>query len=176
MTTANSNWIIDASHSQVQFKVKHLAVANVTGIFKVFGGEVESFSEDFSGAKVNVTIDVDSIDTNNSERDNHLKSELFFDGSVFPVITFRGMLQKEIEDYILGGELTIHGVTQTIKLSAELTGIGKGRFGDERAGFEISGKINRKDYGLTWSMVTEAGSLIVGEEIKLHFDIELIRK
>src|SRR5579872_3435249 len=171
MTTANSNWIIDASHSQVQFKVKHLAVANVTGVFKVFGGEAESFNEDFDGAKVNVTIDVDSIDTNNNERDNHLRSDLFFNAPMFPVIAFHGILQKESEDYTLAGELTIHGITQAVKLQAELTGIGKGRFGDERAGFEISGKINRKDFGLTWSMVTDAGSLIVGEEIKLHFDI-----
>lgn len=172
----NSKWIIDPSHSEVQFKVKHLGIVNVPGTFKVFGGELESSDDSFSNASVSVKIDVESIDTNNGERDKHLRSEIFFDAVNYPVIAFDGELQQADDDYILAGDLTIHGVTLPVELEAELIGTGKGRFGDDRAGFEANGKINRKDFGLTFNSVTDSGNLLLGEEVKLHFNIELIKK
>jgi polyisoprenoid-binding protein YceI len=171
----NGNWKVDSGHSTVQFKVKHMAIANVSGTFNTFEGQVSSGGIDFEDALVNFNIEAESLNTNNRERDQHLRSELFFDTQRFPQLIFAGRLVKGKEDYELLGALTIRDVTKQISLQAEFTGAGEGRFGDKRAGFELNGKINRKDYGLTWSMLTEAGGLIVGEEIKLHFDIELVK-
>jgi polyisoprenoid-binding protein YceI len=175
-TQKQSKWIIDPNHSQIQFKVKHLAVSNVTGIFKTFKGTVTSPSDDFQNAEIDVEIDVNNLSTNQADRDQHLQSDLFFDAEKFPVIRFNGMLQKMKEEYVLEGDLTIRDISKTIKLEVHHTGIGQGRFGDTRAGFEINGKINRKDFGLTSSLLTETGNLIVGEEVKLHFDIQLIQE
>jgi polyisoprenoid-binding protein YceI len=173
-TNAKANWAIDAGHSEVQFKVKHLAISNVSGTFKIFKGEVETSGDDFSNARVNFEMDVNSLYTNHDERDNHLRSPLFFDAQQFPKITFQGQLKKEGSNYALHGDLTIRDTQRPVKMEVEFTGTGKGRFGETRAGFEISGKINRKDFGLNFNMLTDAGNMIVGEEVKLHFDIELI--
>jgi len=171
-----ANWKIDTGHSEIQFKVKHLAISNVAGTFKVFSGGMLTKNEDFDGAVVNCIIDVSSLDTNNTQRDGHLKSEGFFNPQKFPEITFEGQLKKKNDDYELAGDLTIRETTKHIVMEAELTGTGKGRFNDTRAGFEITGKITRKDFGLTWNILTEAGGLVIGEDIKLHFDIELIKE
>jgi len=168
-------WKIDPGHSTVQFKVKHMAIANVSGNFGVFEGNAQCQNEDFEGAEINLEIDADSLSTQNKERDDHLRSGIFFDVQQFPKLTFSGSLEKKNDDYELAGDLTIRGITRSIKLGAEFTGTGKGRFGDYRAGFELNGKINRKDFGLTWNMLTETGGLIVGEDIALHMDIELIK-
>jgi len=196
-----TKWTVDNHHSVAQFKVRHLCVANVTGTFKVFRGELIQEDEegtsgtlgasDFDGAKIQFTVDTNSLDTNHAQRDGHLKSPDFFHTEQFPAMVFRGGLRKVggqgmhgqgIHDgeadarYTVAGDLTIRDVTRAVKFDAELTGTGKGRFGDNRAGFEVDGKINRKDFGLTWSMLTESGGLIVGEEVKVHFDVELIRE
>ena len=177
MTTAiKTKWNIDPRHSEVQFKVKHLAISNVSGTFKIFKGDVISNCDDFNNAQINLAIDANSIDTNNPDRDNHLKSPDFFNTSTFPELLFTGQLQKENEAYALTGDLTIVGVTKSVKLAAELTGTGTGRFGDTRTGFEITGKINRKDFGLTWNILADGGGLVVGDEIKLHFDIQVIKE
>ncbi|MET3037228.1 YceI family protein [Chryseobacterium sp. NRRL B-14859] len=174
MTT--TKWLIDAGHSQVQFKVKHLAIANVAGNFKTFEGSVESNNDDFDHAAVHFELAAESIDTNNAERDNHLKSDLFLNVEKFPKITFNGLLKKETGNYQLSGSLTILETTKNILFDVEYTGIGTGRFNDTRAGFEISGKINRKDFGLNFNLANEAGNLVVGNEIKLVGDIELIKQ
>jgi polyisoprenoid-binding protein YceI len=177
MTEKNqTSWKIDAGHSEIQFKVKHLAIANVSGTFKQFKGEALSEAEDFDGAKVNCIIDAASLDTNNAQRDGHLRSDIFFDVAKYPEIVFSGKLKKDKDAYELAGELSIHGHTHHVAMNAEHMGIGQGRMGDTRAGFELSGKINRKDYGLSLDMLTEAGGIVIGEEVKLHFDIELIRQ
>lgn len=192
----STKWAVDASHSVAQFKVRHLGVANVTGTFKVFQGEIEHEGDapemagaleasDFDGAKVRIAVDTTSLDTNHAQRDGHLKSPDFFHTEQFPVMVFDGVLRKEGQGaqdgeadarYTVTGDLTIRDVTRAVTFDAELTGMGKGRFGDNRAGFEVDGKINRKDFGLTWSMLTESGGLVVGEEVKVHFDVELIRE
>jgi len=171
-----STWVIDPNHSEVQFKVKHLGISNIAGTFNTFKGEVTSKGDDFDNAEISFELETNSISTNHEVRDGHLKGEDFFDTERFPQIIFNGILQKNPDDYQLTGELTIRDINRKITLEAELTGAGKGRFGDTRAGFEINGKINRKDFGLTWHMLTETGDLIVGEEIKLHFDIQLIKQ
>jgi len=177
MTENNkSKWTIDAGHSEVQFKVKHLGISNVAGTFKLFKGEVICENESFDDAKVRCVIEVNSLDTNNAQRDEHLRSDGFFDIQNYPDILFEGVLKKREDQYTLEGELTIREVTHRVAMETELTGTGKGRFNDTRVGFEVTGKINRKDFGLSWNILTEAGGFVIGEEIKLHFDIQLIRQ
>ena len=174
--TTKTTWVIDPGHSTIQFKVKHLAIANVTGTFRSFNGYADTEGESFEGAKVYFEMDTASVDTNNTERDNHLKSGLFLDIVQFPKITFSGTLSKAGDGYLLQGGLTIRGTTKTISLEAEHTGIGAGRFNDTRAGFEVTGKINRKDFGLDINLVGGAGNLVVGEDIKFQIDAELIKQ
>jgi polyisoprenoid-binding protein YceI len=180
MTTAvatETKWGIDVTHSEVQFKVKHLVISTVTGSFKKFGGEVTSEGEDFNNAAVNFTIDVNSIDTNQPDRDAHLKSEDFFAAAQYPSITFsKGFLKKASdENYKLMGNLTVRDVTKAVELDVEFGGIVKDPWGNIKAGFELNGKINRKDFGLSWSALTEAGGMVVGEDVKLHLNIELAK-
>ena len=171
-----TTWTIDPNHSEVQFKVKHLAVSNVNGTFKTFQGNVTTENEDFDQAKIQLTIDANSIDTNHEQRDSHLKAPEFFDTQKFPEILFDGLLYRKNDGYELEGNLTIRDIVKHITLAVEFTGAGKGRMGDTRAGFEINGKINRKDFGIVLNILTETGGLVVGEEIKLHSDIELIKQ
>jgi polyisoprenoid-binding protein YceI len=173
---AKTVWTIDPSHSLVEFKVRHIAVSNVTGRFNIFSGNIQTQQKDFYNAIVHFELDTNSLDTNNTVRDGHLKSDLFFNIEKFSKIVFDGVLQNIGDNFQLVGDLTMLETTKSIQLNAELTGIGLGRNGDSRAGFEISGKLNRKDYGLNFNLLTDVGSLVVGEEIKLHFDIQLIEE
>ncbi len=176
MENMQTKWTVDTNHSKVQFKVKHLAIANVAGTFKVFSGTVESENEDFSGANIAFELDAKSIDTGFEVRDNDLRSNIFLDAEKFPKITFTGVLNKQTEGYVVEGELTIRDVTGKIKLATEFNGIGKdNKFKNTRAGFEATGKINRKDFGMAFNALTESGGLLVGDEVKLNFDIELIK-
>jgi polyisoprenoid-binding protein YceI len=165
-------WIIDSGHSEAQFKVKHLAVANVTGRFRVFQGEVICNGEGFEGASVRVVLDSGSIDTNNPQRDGHLKSPDFLDAEKYPEVVFEGNLSGGV----FRGTLTIKDVSGLVEFRTLHLGTGVGRFGDTRAGFEAEGVIRRKDFGLTWNVLAEGGGLVVGEEIRVHFDVEVVRK
>jgi polyisoprenoid-binding protein YceI len=171
-----TKWAIDTTHSEVQFKVKHLVIATVTGTFKKFSGSVETDGEDFEGAEAEFTIDVNSIDTNQLQRDAHLKSDDFFSAANYREITFRnGKLERDGKELVLIGDLTIRDVTRRVALNVEYGGTVVDPYGNTKAGFEINGKINRKDFGLTWSAVTEAGGVVVGDDVKLHLNIELAR-
>jgi len=172
-----TKWGVDATHSEVQFKVKHLVIATVTGFFRKFSGAIESETENFDGAKVNFSVDVNSIDTNVTDRDGHLKSPDFFAAEQYPAIEFKnGILSKSSEgEYTLKGDLTIRNTTKPVELAVDFNGIAADPWGNTRAGFEINGKVNRKDYGLNWSAVTEAGNLVVADDVKLHFNIEVVR-
>ena len=176
-TAVKTKWSVDASHSEVQFKVKHLVISTVTGFFKKFNGAVETESEDFDGAKVNFSIDVNSIDTNDDNRNGHLKSPDFFAAEQYPTIEFKnGVISKDANDnYTLKGDLTIRDTTKPLTLTVEFNGVTKDPWGNTRAGFEVNGKVNRKDFGLSWSAVTEAGNLVVADDVKLHFNIEAIK-
>ena len=176
ITAVKTTWGIDTTHTEVQFKVKHLVIATVTGFFKKFSGSVESENEDFDGAQVTFSLDVNSIDTNQVDRDNHLKSPDFFAAEQYPTIDFTGSLAKvEGSEYTLDGALTLHGITKAIVLNVDFGGTIVDPWGNNRAGFEISGKLNRKDFGLNWNALTEAGGMVVSEEVKLHINAELIR-
>lgn len=175
-TLAQTKWAIDPAHSEVQFKVKHLVISTVTGTFKSFQGSVTSESEDFDKSSIEFSIDANSIDTNNADRDGHLKSADFFDTANYPTLSFKnGILSKKGGDYVLTGDLTIRDVTKKVELEVEYGGTVKDPWGNTKAGFEINGKINRKDFGLTWNAATEAGGVLVGEEVKLHINIQLAK-
>ncbi len=173
-----ATWALDPTHSEAQFKVKHLVISTVTGTFKSFEGSFESDSEDFEGAAISFSLDTNSIDTNQEQRDGHLKSGDFFDVENYPKITFKStsFTKKKGDDYKLVGDLTIKDVTKSVELEVELGGIAVDPYGNTKAGFEVSGKINRKDFGLTWSAITEAGAVVVGEDIKLQFNVQFIKQ
>jgi len=173
-----TKWSIDPMHSEVQFKVKHLVISTVSGFFKSFEGSLESDDEDFEHAKIEFSIDINSIDTNQSQRDEHLKSAEFFDVATYPHIKFRSTSFKKTDDdeYELKGDLTIKNVTNPVSLNVEFGGSAADFYGNTKAGFEITGKINRKEFGLTWDGVTEAGSIVVGEDIKLTINAQLTKQ
>ena len=177
-TQTATKWAIDPMHSEVQFKVKHLVISTVSGFFKSFEGTVETENEDFEDAKIDFSIDINSVDTNQSQRDEHLKSPEFFDAAKYPHITFKSTSFTKAGDdqYKLTGDLTIKDQTKPVTLDVEFGGAAADFYGNSKAGFEITGKINRKDFGLTWDGVTEAGSIVVGEDIKLTMNIQLAKQ
>ncbi len=173
-----STYKIDTAHSEVTFKVKHLMITNVTGSFTKFDATLEAAAADFSDAKISFEADVDSISTNNEQRDGHLKSEDFFAAEKFPKLSFVSSSFKKLTDteYALNGDLTIRGVTKAVELAVEYGGTMTDPYGQVKAGFEIGGKINRKDFGLVWSATTEAGGIVVSDEVKLHLAVQMIKQ
>lgn len=173
-----NTWLIDPAHSEVQFKVKHLVISTVTGSFGKFGGQMETESDSFSPAKISFEAEVDSINTNNADRDAHLKSADFFDASNFPKISFESeSFEKAGESsFRLTGKLTMRGTTKTITLDVEHGGVMTDPYGNTKAGFELQGKISRKEFGLNWNAVTEAGGVVVDDEVKLLMNIQLAKK
>lgn len=175
-TLTTTKWGIDATHSEVQFKVKHLVISTVTGYFKKFEGALEVEGEDFDGAKASFALDVASIDTNVADRDAHLKSDDFFAADKFPQITFDGELKKVTDSfYHLVGNLTMKDMTKEVTLDVTHGGTMVDGYGQTKAGFEIEGKVNRKEFGLNWSMVTEAGGVVVGDEVRLLLNIQVVK-
>ena len=175
---ATTKWVLDPTHSEVEFKIKHMMISTVTGNFKKFDASVETEGEDFTTAKVKFTVDVDSIDTKNEQRDGHLKSVDFFDTANFPEITFVATKYENVDNdgsYEVYGDLSIRGITRNEKFDAEFGGVIKDPWGNTRAGITITGKINRKQFGLTWSGATETGSLIVSEDVKIHVALEFVK-
>lgn len=175
-TLTKTQWTIDPTHSEVQFKVKHLVISTVSGAFKNFEGSLTSETDNFDGAKAAIAIETGSVDTNVADRDGHLKSGDFFDSANYPKMTFAGTLKHVSgEDYKLVGDLTIKDITKAIELNVEYGGTMVDGYGQTKAGFEITGSINRKEFGLTWSMVTEAGGVVVGDSVKLHLNVQLVK-
>lgn len=172
-----TKWVLDPMHSEVQFKVKHLVISTVTGSFKKFEGTMETENDDFTGADINISLDVNSIDTNQDQRDGHLKGADFFDAEQYPTITFKSTsFEKDGDDYVLKGDLTIKGITKPVTLTAEHGGSATDFYGNTKAGFDVVGKINRKDFGLTWDGITEAGSVVVSDEVKLIFNVQFAKQ
>jgi len=169
---------IDAAHSEITFKVKHLMITNVTGSFTQFDATMESEAADFSDAKISFEADVNSVNTNNEQRDGHLKSDDFFAAEKFPKLTFvsKSFTKKSDDEYTLTGDLTIRDVTKTVDLTVEFGGNMVDPWGQAKAGFEINGKINRKEFGLGWGAVTEAGGVVVSDEVKLHLGVQMIKQ
>ncbi|MFL5807967.1 MAG: YceI family protein [Flavisolibacter sp.] len=171
-------WKIDPAHSEIQFKVKHLMITTVTGYFKKFDLEVETETEDFNTAKrIEFTADIDSIDTNNAQRDTHLKSADFFDTENHQQLKFVGRkYEGKGEEVSLQGDLTLRGITKPITLNVEFGGIVVDPYGQLKAGFTVTGKLSRKEFGLTWGAVTEAGHVVVSDDIKIHAEVQLIKQ
>jgi polyisoprenoid-binding protein YceI len=178
MEATATKWVVDPMHSEIQFKVKHLVISTVTGFFKSFEGTLETVNDDFEDAEIFFSIDINSVDTNQSQRDEHLKSAEFFDAANYPKMTFKSTSFKKTGDdeYELIGDLTIKGITKSVKLNAEYGGSTKDFYGNTKAGFEVTGKINRKEFGLTWNGVTEAGSVVAGEDIKLLMNVQFAKQ
>ena len=174
----NTKWVIDPMHSEITFKVKHLMITTVTGFFKKFTMEAETDGEDFNTvSNFNFTANIDSIDTNNEPRDTHLKSADFFNAEANPQLKFVGNTYEAAgEDATIKGSLTIAGTTQPITLQAAFGGIVVDPYGQTKAGFTVTGKISRKAFGLTWSAITEAGNVVVGDEIKINAEVQLIKQ
>jgi polyisoprenoid-binding protein YceI len=177
MKTEKTKWVIDPAHTKVGFRVKHLMIANVTGNFKEVGGEVNTDGDDFSTVDISLSINTASVNTDMPDRDAHLKSPDFFDVENHPEMKFRSTGMKDLGDdiYEITGMLTIKGISKEVKLSAEFGGMMKDPWGNSKAGFTVTGKINRKDWGLNWNAALEAGGLLVGDEVKLQGDVQLTR-
>lgn len=169
-------WAIDPVHSEIHFKVKHMMVSTVTGSFDEFSGTVKSENDDFKDAEIEFSTKIASINTKNSDRDAHLKSDDFFNAAEYPELKFiSSSFTREGEDeYKLKGYLTIRDITKEVELDVLFNGQAVDPYGNTKAGFEITGKINRKDFGLKWSAVTEAGSIVVGDQIRLDLNVQLI--
>lgn len=173
-----TTWVIDPMHSEVQFKVKHLMVSTVSGQFSQFEGQLVMAGDDFEDAKITFSANIDSISTGNEQRDGHLKTAEFFDAEQFPKLTFEstGMTKSGDEVYTLTGNLTLHGVTKPVTLKAEYGGQMGDFYGNTKAGFEVTGVIKRKEFGLTWDGITEAGGVVVSDEVKLTMNIQVAKQ
>jgi len=177
-SSTRTQWSLDPSHSQIGFKVKHLMVTNIKGVFNEYNGNIYTAGDDFMEAEIDLSIQAASISTGDANRDNHLRSPDFLDAEQFSKIHFRGNVLERINvyDYLLQGDLSIKEVTKNIQLDVEFNGIAKDPWGGKRAGFVITGKINRKDFGLTWNAVLEGGGVMVGDEVTIICEIQLIQQ
>jgi polyisoprenoid-binding protein YceI len=175
---ATINWVADPTHSEVGFKVKHLMFTNVSGKFKNFSISAQSASDNFDAPQISFTAETASIDTGNEQRDGHLKSPDFFDAEKYPTISYTSTAYNKLDDdgnYELVGNLTILDVTKPVKLAVEFGGLAKDPWGNTKAGFTITGKINRKDWGLNWNAALETGGVLVSEEVRINAEVQLVK-
>lgn len=171
-------WQIDAAHSEIQFAVRHMMISTVRGRFTQFTGTIAADEQNPTAAEVHVTINAASIDTGNTDRDNHLRSPDFLNVEQFPQITFKStsVEQSGQSEGKLHGELTIRDATKPVVLDAEYAGIAKSPWGTISAGFSATTKINRKEWGLNWNVALETGGWLVSEEIKVSIEVELVKQ
>lgn len=172
-----TNWNIDTTHSVIGFKVRHMMISNVTGTFGDFSATATTEGDDFSTANFSFRAGIDSINTGVADRDGHLKSADFFDAANHPDLTFESTAVNKINDDELEvvGDMTIRGTTKSVKLKAEFNGIAVDPYGQTKAGLSLTGKIKRSEFGLVWSAVTEAGSIVVGDEITLNTEVQFVK-
>lgn len=177
-TTEKTTWKLDPTHSELTFKVKHLMISNVKGEFRKFDGTITSNGADFSNASVSADVDASSIDTNNADRDAHLKGADFFEVDKNPQITFRGTSFSKLDDenYQLKGILAMKGTEKEITLDVDFGGFVTDPYGQDKAGFTISGKFNRKDWGLNWNASLEAGGVLVSDEVRVAGELQFIKQ
>ncbi|UKT63340.1 YceI family protein [Pedobacter mucosus] len=174
---ATTKWTLDPTHSELQFKVKHLMITTVTGSLKSFSADLSSEGDEFENGEISFKGEINSIDTGNKDRDTHLTSGDFFDAEKFPSVEFvSNSLEKDGSDYIVKGNLTIKGETKPVKLSAEFGGIATDPWGNTKAGFTLSGKINRSDFGLTWNAALETGGVMVSEEVRILGELQFVKQ
>ena len=175
-TNVTTKWVVDPTHSEITFRVKHLMITNVKGEFRKFTAEIDG--EDFRTAPVRVAIGAASIFTNEDKRDEHLRSADFFDAENHPELTFetKSFTRKSDEEYVLTGILTIKGVSKEVAFDVEFGGINKDPWGNEKAGFSLNGKINRKDWGLNWNAALETGGVLVSEEVRINAEVQFVKQ
>lgn len=177
-TLTKTKWAIDPAHSEFGFKAKHLMITNVKGVFRDVEADIYTSGDDFSTAEIKVRIMADSIYTGDEKRDAHLKSADFFDVENHRELVFTGKRLDKIDDekYLLAGDLSIRGISVPVKLDVEFQGMMKDPWGNEKAGFTVEGKISRKEWQLNWNAVLEAGGVLVGDEIKINCEVQLVRQ
>ena len=176
--TSVNTWAIDPAHSVAEFKVKHMMISNVKGQFTGVSGTLERHEGDVTKSKVEVTIDAASVNTRDAQRDAHLKSADFFEVEKFPTLSFKStrIIPKNHDELAVEGQLTIHGVTHTVRFAVEgPTAPAKDPWGNTRIGISATTKINRRDYGLTWNTALEAGGILVGEEVTITLDVQFVK-
>ncbi len=175
--SAQSKWNVDASHSNVKFSVSHMVISEVEGSFSGYEGTLDAPGADFNNSTINFSVNVGTVNTNSEQRDGHLKSADFFDVTKYPTMNFKSTSFKKTtgNNYQLEGNLTIKGVTKKVTFDVTYGGTVKDPYGNIKAGFKAKGSIKRMDYGLTWSALTEAGGMVVGDEVAIMFNIELAK-
>ena len=170
-------WNLDPNHTKIGFTVTHMAVSEVEGNFRQFEGSIAAKGDDFDGAAVTFSAKTASVDTDNEKRDGHLKSPDFFDAEKYPDITFKGTLSKSGTKYVLKGDLSMHGVTKPVQFDVTYGGtMNSNDKGGKKAGFKLSGEIDRKDYGLTWAKTAPGGELVVSDKVQIVCRIEADKK
>lgn len=177
--TTKIKWSIDPAHSEIAFKVKHLMITNVKGVFKEFDASIYTTGEDFMTSEIDLWMNPASVSSGDAKRDEHLKSPDFFDVEKFKQISFIGNTYEKVDNdgsYTLYGDLTIRGIKKQVKLDVEFGGVMKDPWGNEKAGFTINGKINRKDWGLNWNAALEAGGVLVSDDVRISCEIQLVRQ
>ncbi|MBZ4189447.1 YceI family protein [Niabella beijingensis] len=175
---AKTKWLSDLTHSELGFKIRHLMISNVTGAIRDFHIEVETPGEDFSNAQIRLTAKMDSISTNNEQRDEHLRNADFFEVEKYPELEFvsTGIIRRDEESFDLRGDLTLKGVTRPVQLKVEHNGTTKDPWGNERAGFSVTGKIERSQWGISFNSVLETGGIALGEDVKIQSELELVKQ
>lgn len=175
---AQTNWTVDKAHSKVGFSVTHLVITDVEGYFKNYDATITTKGDDLTTANIDFTINTSSIFTDNNDRDNHLRSDDFFNAEKYPQMTFKGKSMKKVSEnkYKLVGDFTIRDVTKQVELDVKYNGTVKDPRGNIKAGFKVTGEIDRFDYNLKWNKTIEAGSLVVGKEVELVIDLQLVKK
>ncbi len=175
---ANTKWVLDPTHSELGFKIRHLMISNVSGNFKEVEAEVSTEGEDFVTAQIEAKIKSASISTNNEQRDIHLRTSDFLEAEKYPEIIFKSIMieKQDDESFQLYGNLTLKGITKPVKLNVEYSGVTKDPWGGERAGVIITGKINRSDWNITFNAVLETGGVALSDEIKIHSEVQLVKQ
>lgn len=170
-------WAIDPTHSEIGFKVKHMMFTNVSGKFEKYHGVIESSGDSFENTSVEFTAETASVTTGNADRDAHLVSADFFDAANFPELKFvsTSFTSSGSENFIMKGDLSLHGVTKPVTLDVEFGGLANDPWGNQKAAFIITGKINRKDWGLAWNVSLDTGGVLVSEEIRLNIEVQLVK-
>lgn len=177
-TTTKSKWIIDPSHSEISFKVKHLMISNVKGVFNEFKGSILTEGDELIADSIEFILNPASVDTSSADRDAHLRSADFFDAEKYETLEFKGKSIKKGDEagtFILEGDLTIKSITKPVKLNVEFGGKMKDPWGNEKAGYTITGKINRKDWGLNWNAALEAGGVLVSDDVAILCEVQLLK-
>jgi polyisoprenoid-binding protein YceI len=175
---AAKQWSLDPAHSEIQFKVKHLVISTVSGSFSKFSGDAVTPEDTFQNGEITIRIDASSINTNNEQRDGHLRSAEFFDSESHPEITIKTTSIKQVsdDDYTIMADFTMRGVTKSIEFKGEYGGEATDGYGNQKVGLEVKGKLNRKDFGLNWNAVIEGGGLTVSDEVKLVANLQFIQQ